>query len=238
MSSMLMSRAVGARSRQALIRARGAMIFAVPDRWRGRVAAALPARLVPAEMRPGFFNHFFDEGDPFGFDRNPEESLKFARTLEVCGAGRYGRVLELGCAVGSFTEVLTERADDVLALDVSQAAVDQVALRLQDHSNVRTRAMDIPAEFPEETFDLVVASDVLYYLSVEKLRHCLTRIEASLADGGAFVAVHYVPRMGSVLNGDEAHDLVASNTTLRHVLAERTEFGPGRPYRVDRFEKS
>ncbi len=229
--------AVGRRSRQALIRAREAMIFAVPDRWRGRVAEVLPERLVPPEMRPGFFDHFFDEGDPFGFDRNPEERLKFARTLEVCGNGPWGRVLELGCAVGTFTEVLADNASDVLAIDVSQAAVDQVARRLQDKPNVRTRAMDIPAEFPDETFDLVVASDVLYYLSVDELRRCAAAIESSLSDGGAFVAVHYVPRMGSVLNGDEAHDLLAAQTTLQHVLAERTEFGPGRTYRVDRFEK-
>lgn len=230
--------AVGRRSRQALIRARESMIFAVPERWRGRVAAALPARLVPPEMRPGFFDHFFDDGDPFGFDLNPEERLKFDRTLEVCGEGPLGRVLELGCAVGSFTEILAPRATDVLALDVSQAAVDQVARRLQDHPNVRARAMTIPAEFPDETFDLVVASDVLYYLSVEELKRCVDRIEAALSDGAAFVAVHYVPRMGSVLNGDEAHDIVAAQTTLKHVLAERTEFGAGRTYRVDRFEKA
>jgi SAM-dependent methyltransferase len=230
--------AVGRRSRQALIRARESMIFAIPDRWRGRVAAALPARLVPPEMRPGFFDHYFDEGDPFGFDINPEEQLKFRRTMEVCGEGQLGRVLELGCAVGSFTEVLAPRATDLLALDVSQAAVDQVARRLRDHPNVRTKAMAIPAEFPGEEFDLVVASDVLYYLSVADLRRCLARIEARLADGGAFVAVHYVPRMGSVLNGDEAHDILASHTTLAHVLGERTEFGPGRTYRVDRFEKA
>ena len=226
------------RTRHALVRARESVIFAVPDRWRGRVAAALPPRLVPPEMRPGFFQHFFDEGDPFGFDVNPEEQLKFARTLEVCGDGRLGRVLELGCAVGSFTEVLAPRAEEVLAIDVSQAAVDQVADRLREHRHVRARAMSIPSELPDGPFDLVVASDVLYYLPVEELRTCVDRIEASLGDGGAFVAVHYVPRMGSVLNGDEAHDLVASHTSLDHVLAERTEFGPGRTYRVDRFEKA
>ena len=238
MNTAFSARAVGRRSRQALIRARDSMIFAVPDRWRGRVAAALPARLVPPEMRPGFFDHFFDEGDPFGFDINPEERLKFEKTLEACGEGPFGRVLELGCAVGSFTEILAPRASDVLAVDVSQAAVDQVARRLHDHPNVRAKALSIPGEFPDETFDLVVASDVLYYLSVEELQRCVAKIEAALSDGGAFVAVHYVPRMGSVLNGDEAHDVVAAHTTLRHVLAERTEFGTGRAYRVDRFEKA
>jgi SAM-dependent methyltransferase len=231
------ARSAHSRTRHALVRARESVIFAVPDRWRGRVAAALPPRLVPPEMRPGFFQHFFDGGDPFGFDVHPEEQLKFARTLEVCGDAVRGRVLELGCAVGTFTELVAPLASDVLAVDVSQAAVDQVADRLREHSHVRTRAVDIPADFPDETFDLVVASDVLYYLSVEELEHCVDRIEASLADGGAFVAVHYVPRMGSVLNGDEAHDVVASHTRLDHVLAERTEFGPGRTYRVDRFEK-
>jgi hypothetical protein len=63
------------------------------------------------------------------------------------------------------------------------------------------------------------------------------RIDAVVAEGGAFVAVHYVPRMGSVLNGDETHDILAAHTKLRHVLGERTEFGAGRTYRVDRFEK-
>lgn len=228
---------VGQRSRDAFIRARGRLIFAVPDNWRGRVAAVLPPRLMPPEMRPGFFDHFFDEGDPFGFDRNPEEQLKFARTLEVCGDGPLGRVLELGCAVGSFTELLAPRADDVVALDISQSAVDQVVERTRQYSNVRAVAMNIPDEYPAGTFDLVVASDVLYYLPVEVLQRCLERIEASIAEGGAFVAVHYVPRMGSVLNGDEAHDVVTAHTVLEHVLSERAEFGPGRTYRVDRYEK-
>ena len=237
MSSLLLSGAVG-RSREALLRARNRVIFAIPEAWRGRVAAALPRRLVPPEMRPGFFEHFFDEGDPFGFDRNPEEQLKFRRTLEVCGENALGRVLELGCAVGTFTELLAPRAEEVVALDVSQAAVDRVLERLRGAGNVRGVAMSIPGEFPDGPFDLVVASDVLYYLPVADLKHCVDRIEASLADGGAFVAVHYVPRMGSVLNGEEAHDVIIAHTRLEHTLSERAEFGPGRTYRVDRFVKA
>jgi len=238
MGALTSSGSVGQRSRDALIRARGRMIFAVPDTWRGRVAARLPARLVPPEMRPGFFDHFFDEGDPFGFDVHPEEQLKFDRTLEVCGDGPLGRVLELGCAVGTFTEVLAPRATDVLAIDVSQSAVDQVLRRLDGQDHVRAVAMDIPDEFPDETFDLVIASDVLYYLPVPVLQRCVDRIEESLAPGGTFVSVHYVPRMGSVLNGEEAHDVIIAHTRLEHTLSERAEFGPGRTYRVDRFVKA
>jgi predicted TPR repeat methyltransferase len=189
-------------------------------------------------MRPGFFDHFYDDGDTFGYDRNPEDQLKFARTLEVCGGNGLGRVLELGCAVGSFTEVLVPHASEVLALDVSRATVERVRERMHGSSHVRAVAMTLPDEFPEGEFDVVVASDVLYYLPVADLQRCVERIEASLDVGGAFVAVHYVPRMGSVLNGDEAHDVIAAHTRLNHVLAERVEFGPGRTYRVDRFDKS
>ena len=49
--------------------------------------------------------------------------------------------------------------------------------------------------------------------------------------------MHYVPRMGSVLNGDETHDILTAHTKLTHVLSERREFGSGRTYRVDRYEK-
>jgi SAM-dependent methyltransferase len=237
-NSVLSARAVGGWSRHTLIRVRESLIFAIPHKWRGRVAEALPSRLVPAEMRAGFFDHFFDDGDPFGFDRHPEERLKFARTLEVCGEGPLGRVLELGCAVGTFTEMLAPRASELLAVDVSQGAVDQLARRLRHHEHVRAATMSIPSDFPEQSFDLIVASDVLYYLSVKDLTDCLSKIESALSDGGAFVAVHYVPRMGSVLNGDETHDILEANTRLRNVLAERLEFGEGRTYRVDRFEKA
>lgn len=230
-------RTAGRWSRAALSRTRNAVLYGIPGRWRGRVVAALPAHLVPAEMRPGYFEHLFDEGDPFGFDNHPEERLKFQRTLEVSEPNVRGRVLEIGCAVGSFSEHLASHAADLLALDVSRAAVEQTAQRLRDPPNARTAVMSVAEQFPEETFDLVVASDVLYYLSVDDLQRSVRRIEDGLADGGAFVAVHYVPRMGTLLHGDEVHDLLNAQTTLRHVLGERVEFGAGRRYRADRYEK-
>ena len=175
MGALTSSGSVGQRSRDALIRARGRMIFAVPDTWRGRVAARLPARLVPPEMRPGFFDHFFDEGDPFGFDVHPEEQLKFDRTLEVCGDGPLGRVLELGCAVGTFTEVLAPRATDVLAIEWGRRGirVNAVAPNGVDTPLVRN---GIPPSFVTEVLEnrtplgrmaepAEVASVVLFLLS-------------------------------------------------------------------------
>ena len=224
--------------RRQLARARNAVFYAVPPKWRGRIAAAMPARLAPPLTKPDLIDHFYDKGgDPFGFDVNPDEQLKFRKTLEICGDGKLGRVLEIGCAVGSFTEMIASRATDVLAIDVSEAAIRQAKQRLHQQQNVRLETRTLPAEFPDGQFDLIIASDVLYYLTVEDLQTCMGMIEAALSSGGAMVAVHYIPRVGTLLDGNELHDLMKAHSTLSHTLDERTEFGVGRPYRVDRYEK-
>lgn len=221
-----------------LSRARNAVFYAVPPRWRARVATALPGRLAPPLTQPDLIDHFFDSGgDPFGFDKSPNEQLKFQRTSEVSGNGNLGRVLEIGCAVGSFTELIAPRATHVVAIDVSEPAIEQATQRLQQYPHVKFETRTLPAEFPDGPFDLVIASDVLYYLPVRDVLVCLRQIEAALDPGGALVAVHYIPRVGTLLNGNELHDLLAEHTTLSHTLEERTEFGTGRAYRVDRYEK-
>jgi SAM-dependent methyltransferase len=189
-------------------------------------------------MRPGYFDELYDTADdPFGFGTHPEEAEKFAYTLGVCGDGALGRVLEIGCAVGDFTELLAERSSSVLGIDVSARAVERASARLAAFPNVRCEVGTLPHDFPEGRFDLVVASDVLYYLSTDELVEALRRIEEAIDPGGSLVIVHFVPRMGSVLDGDEVHDLVAARSVLDHAHAEQREFGAGRRYRIDRFVK-
>jgi len=227
------------RLRRRLSRARDAVFYAVPPRWRGGVAAVLPARLAPPLTKPVAVEQFYDAGgDPFGFDVNPDEQIKFHRTLEVCGEGNLGRVLEIGCAVGSLTELLATRASHVLAIDISSAAIAQVKQRLSHLPNVQPETRTLPRQFPEGHFDLIIASDVLYYLSLDELRLCLVQIEAALSPGGALVAVDYTRRVGTLIDGNELHDFLAENATMAHTFEERTELGAGRPYRIDRYEKS
>ena len=77
------------------------------------------------------------EHDPFGFDRNPYEAGKFAHLLKALDGRRYGRALEIGCSVGSFTEKLADVCDEVVGTDISQTAVDRTRQRLPGKSNVR-----------------------------------------------------------------------------------------------------
>lgn len=229
---------------RALGRVRTTLIR-LPDPPRSWLVRRLPTSFVGAEMRAGlardpeYFDQLYTEAeDPYGFDRNSFEKLKFDRLVDVCGDRRFGRALELGCAVGSFTELLAPRCREVVAVDISAAAVRATSARLSDAPGVRCEVRNLPGDMPSGKFDLIVASDVLYYWTTADIRAAVRWIEGALTPGGVLVAAHYRPSWGVILNGDEAHDVLKETTTLRHDLGERVEFGTGRPYRVDRYAAS
>ena len=135
--------------------------------------------------------------DPFGFDRNPDEVLKFDRTLELCGAGPFKRALEIGCSEGALTWLLAPRCANLLAVDIADVAVERARQRLSGLAHVQCETQGLPAEFPDGPFDLIVASDVLYYWPIDDVVSTLPRIEDALTPGGAFLACTTCREWGS-----------------------------------------
>lgn len=214
----------------------------IPPRLRGPVVARLGRRLAPPEMRWGssysasWWDTFYEPTDPFHFDGNPREALKYERTLALCGPGPFERALELGCGEGAFTEILAPRCNELVAVDISDVAVQRAAARTQEYAGVSCERHTLPVDFPAGSFDLVVASDVLYYWQFPDLEAALPVLERALSPGGKLVVVHYRPPMGAILDGDEVHDLLAARLSLEHTHAEVAILDPA-PYRFDVFER-
>jgi SAM-dependent methyltransferase len=180
------------------------------------------------------------EHDPFGFDSNPYEAAKFDDLLGVIGAGPFERALEVGCSIGSFTERLAPRCGELLATDVSQIAVERAQRRLAEHPNVRVERRTMPREMPEGPFDLIVCSDVLYYLPARRLRRTLRLLVQRLASHGSIVSLHWLGEHGVPVSGDEVHDLQETAwRDLEHVARLRRDgAGPQRAgYRLDRYDR-
>jgi SAM-dependent methyltransferase len=178
--------------------------------------------------------------DPFRFDSNPYEHGKFEDLLGVIGPGPFGRALEVGCSIGSFTERLAPRCGELLATDISQVAVERTRQRLAGHPNVRVERRTIPGEMPDGRFDLIVCSDVLYYLPTWRLRRTLSLLAGRLAPKGAIVSLHYLGEHGAPVSGDEVHDLQeAAWGGLEHTERIRRDgVGPhGAGYRLDRYDR-
>ncbi|CAA9457836.1 MAG: Methyltransferase type 12 [uncultured Rubrobacteraceae bacterium] len=170
--------------------------------------------------------------DPWNFETSEYEREKYRRTLGALGGRRFGRALEAGASIGVFTEMLAGRCDELLAVDVSERAVAVARERLQGRDHVRVERRTLPEEMPEGPFDLIVASEVLYYFTREEMLAMLDGFEKILAPGGILLAVHWRRETRTYpLQGDEVHELLAAHTGLA-----LTETVAEPDYRLDLFE--
>ncbi len=180
-----------------------------------------------------YFEDLYEQSpDPWDFETSLYERKKYERTLGVLQGWRYQRALEVGCSIGVFTSMLAPLCDEVLAVDVSERAVDAARERLACFPHARVERRRLPEETPEGPFDLVVASEVLYYWPEEVMLGALRRFEEILAPGGVLLAVHWRKETKTYpLQGDEVHELLVEHTRL---LSTTTIVEP--EYRLDLFE--
>ena len=171
-------------------------------------------------------------GDPWNFETSDYERDKYERTLGVLGARRYRRALEAGSSIGVFTEMLAGRCDELLTVDVSERAAAVARVRLSGRPHVRVERRTLPEEMPTGPFDLIVASEVLYYFPKEEMLATLEGFERELAPGGVLLAVHWRRETKTYpLQGDEVHELLMEHT---HLATRQTIIEPD--YRLDLFE--
>jgi SAM-dependent methyltransferase len=112
-----------------------------------------------------FFEDLWRQGDYWQLETSPFDRLRFDRQLELLGDRGYERALEVGCGAGVFTRELASLADEVLAIDISETAIDR-ARAAGAPSNVTFRVADVMELVwdREGTFDLVVITETIYYM--------------------------------------------------------------------------
>jgi predicted TPR repeat methyltransferase len=182
--------------------------------------------------REYFEGLYAESNDPWNFEASEYEQNKYARTLAVLGERTFRRALEAGASIGVFTEMLADRCEELLAVDVSERAVAAAQRRLSGRGHVRIERRTLPEEMPAGPFDLIVASEVLYYFPREEMLMVLRGFERELARGGMLLAVHWRRATKTYpLQGDEVHALLVQHTRLQNkgTIIESD-------YRLDLFE--
>ena len=156
--------------------------------------------------------------DPWGYVASEYERRKYAATLDACGPGPFSCALELGGSIGVFSTMLAPRCERLVSVDVSPTAVGHARARLAEHPNVKTIVGAIPAAVPQLPFDLVVASEILYYLSDDELAGTLSLLERCMVAGAPLVAVHWrPPGPERPRDADQAHAALARAQWLTRV---------------------
>jgi len=177
----------------------------------------------------GFEDRYRAEGDPWATLTDPTERAKAAAVLEACGEGPFAAVCDLGAGLGLIAAALAPRSRSLLALDAAPTAVAAAAGRLAPWPGARAEVAVLPDDLPGETFDLVVASEVLYYLAPAAFAATLRWLDGAVAPAGRVVAVHWTGSAPDLQrSADDVHAALARRPRLTRIATTRAA-----TYRLD-----
>jgi SAM-dependent methyltransferase len=161
--------------------------------------------------------------DPWGYTTSGYERDKYAATLAACGAGPFGHALELGASIGVFSALLAPRCGQLVTIDAAPTAVAQARRRLAGRASVTAVEGAIPDDIAPGTYDLIVASEILYYLDGPRLQATMEALERCLAPRGRLVAVHWrPPGPERPFDAEQVHGLLRTQAWLRPVRSAPT----------------
>ena len=157
--------------------------------------------------------------DPWGFSTSPYEQAKFRHTVAALEHRRFGAGLEVGCSIGILTRMLAPRCETLLGIDIVEEPLAAARARCADQPQVGFARMQVPMEWPRGQFDLIVLSEVLYFLSAADIEQCARHVLNSLLPGGIIILVNWLGQTDDPSPGDAAPDrFIAATVDRLHIL--------------------
>lgn len=191
-----------------------------------------PSQSLP----PSYFDDLYQsDPDPWKFATSQYEADKYAATIAALPKPRYRSAFEIGGSIGVLTQKLAQQCDSLLSIDVSKLAQDQAIKRCQALPQVRFEIMNFPHQHPDQTFDLILVSEVGYYWCREDLEIAQRLILELLEPGGHLLLVHWLAYTPDYpLTGDEVHDsfFALGSDQLKPILGQKNS-----QYRLDLWER-
>ena len=189
----------------------------------------------PNTLKPDYFDEVYAaNADPWGFETSDYERGKYADTLDSLPRSVYRNAFEIGCSLGVLTAQLAPRCGSLLAVDGSETPLVRARELCRDLPNVRIAQMQVPDQFPDGRFDLILVSEVGYYWSPADFAAAQAAILEHLEPGGQLMLVHWTPPVHDYpLTGDEVHDAFLALGGLKPLSGHR-----GETYRLDVLERT
>lgn len=131
------------------------------------------------------------------------EDLWILKYEDIINEKKHGKILDLGCGVGQYTNYFMENGHEVVATDVSKKALDYLKNRLP---NVKTILQDMtePFSFADNEFDIVFANLSIHFFSTTDTKKLIKEIHRILKPNGYFI--------GSV-NSTSAYEYIKDHVT-------------------------
>lgn len=170
--------------------------------------------------------------DPWRVRDSWYEQRKRALILASLPRQHYANAYEPGCGNGELSAALAQRCTRLLAGDASASAVALAEARLAaagGRRNVTVEQHVLPDGWPSAgrgPFDLIIVSELGYYLDHAAFGQLQAHIGASLAPAGTLVFCHWRHDFDDRLQDTEAlHEAMTALPALAHVLHhQETDF--------------
>ena len=194
-----------------------------------------------------FDETFRENPDPWGYTTQFNEISKFRATIRALPKVQFKNAFEIACAIGVLTEKLAPKCDRLLSVDYSEVGLAEARKRCSHLPQVRFKQMQIPQQFPTEKFDLILFSEVGFFLTMADLLETKQKIIDGLLPGGYLLMVHYRSTAGDyfILDGETVHNTFVENSasSLKPLGDPRKKFfmldlaRHHKRYRMDLFQR-
>ena len=159
-----------------------------------------------AETNAGFDRLYRESPDPWGTTTRWYERRKRALLLASLPRARYESVYEAGCGTGHITAELSARATHVVASDASTRALAVARAAIGCADNVSLERHRLPDDWPDRAFDLIVLSEIVYFVDDDDCERIARAARASAGASGTVVACDWrLPIAGFGHDGEQAH---------------------------------
>lgn len=175
-----------------------------------------------------YFDELYSQGaDPYGVHERWYEARKRAVLMASLPRRRYRHAYEPGCGAAALTLELARRCDRLLASDFSASAVAAARLRVEGLAQVTVAQHALPQDWPhgQAPFDLIVLSEVGYFMAGEAWQAVARACQASLAPEGDLVACDWQPDFAQRRQSTQEVQAALNQLGLqRQVLHEEADF--------------
>jgi predicted TPR repeat methyltransferase len=167
-----------------------------------------------------YFDRLYEANpDPWNFATSLYERRKYQASLRALGKRKFVAAFEIGCSIGVFTALLAPRCRTLLAVDTAAAPLRAAAQNCAALVQVKFEKRMIPRDWPTQKFDLIVFSEVLYFLNAADVQRCAVLAREALLPGGRVLLVNYTAQIDEPCSGHEAAELFIAASAplpLRH----------------------